>query len=89
MSAWMTILAAFDCPALAASGNGDFSVLVVPLVILLAGCSFVWHFRRSRTLLDQWAEQNGLEILESDYRNFFKGPKSGPHSLDHETQKLS
>jgi hypothetical protein len=70
----MTTLVTFDYPVLAAGGNGDFSVVVVPFVILLAVGSLLWHFRRSRSLLDQWAEQNGLEILESDYRNFFKGP---------------
>lgn len=59
---------------LAAGGNGDFSVLFVPPVILPAVGSLVWHFRRFRTLLDQWAEQNGLEILEREYRNFFNGP---------------
>ena len=74
MSAWMTKFAAFDCPILAAGGNGDFPMLVVPLVILLAVGSLVWHFHRSRTLLDQWAEQNGFTILDREYRNFFKGP---------------
>jgi len=48
--------------------------VVVLLFILVAVCSIAWHFRRSRSLLQRWADENGYEILESQYRNVFKGP---------------
>jgi hypothetical protein len=33
-----------------------------------------WHFSRSAGILQQWASENGFEILEKSYRHFFRGP---------------
>ncbi|QEH35739.1 hypothetical protein OJF2_42960 [Aquisphaera giovannonii] len=44
------------------------------LVAFLVVAGFTWHFRRSRQLLENWAERNGYEILEAEYRHMFKGP---------------
>jgi hypothetical protein len=61
-------------PFLAAGESGDLAVLWVPGLILLAICSFVLHFHRSRTVLERWAAENCFEILESDYRSLCRGP---------------
>jgi hypothetical protein len=34
----------------------------------------VWHFSRSRSILEEWVKDNGYEILDSEFRNFFRGP---------------
>jgi hypothetical protein len=39
-----------------------------------AGLTLWWHFSRSGSLLDQWAEENGYRVLSREYRSFFKGP---------------
>jgi hypothetical protein len=54
--------------------DGIQSLFCVALVIFAISAAFVWHFRRSRQLLENWAERNGFEILEAEYRHFFKGP---------------
>ena len=43
-----------------------FAVFVVVLI--------VWHFSRSRSLLEQWAQKNGFRIIHQEYRTFFRGP---------------
>jgi hypothetical protein len=58
----------------AVSENNGANMLMIPLIMLVAAFSFCWHFRRSRSVLDQWAEKNGFEILHSEYRHLFKGP---------------
>ena len=70
----IVLFAATDSPFLAVRGGGDLAVLLVPLAVILAIVSIFWHFRRSRAILESWAAENGLEILESDYRWFSKGP---------------
>jgi hypothetical protein len=62
------MIGAFDFQA------GGLGLLLVPMVVVLAILLVAWHFHRSRSCLEQWAEQNGFEILESQYRNLFKGP---------------
>jgi hypothetical protein len=60
---------------LMASGTPEFfPILLIPLFLVLAGCGIFWHFSRSRSILEKWAEENGYLLLESDYRNIFKGP---------------
>jgi len=51
-----------------------FDGLLVAFVVILCVASLVWHSRRSRILLERWAERNGYRILRADYRNFFRGP---------------
>jgi hypothetical protein len=53
--------------------NGFPVVLFVVIGIVTIG-SLVWHFSRSRSVLEQWADANGFEILHSEHRNFFRGP---------------
>jgi hypothetical protein len=35
---------------------------------------WMWHFKRSSYLLEQWAARNDFRILSRQYRFFFKGP---------------
>jgi hypothetical protein len=49
-------------------------LLMLVVILLLAATGLVWHSRRSRTLLERWAERNGYRIIDADYRNFFRGP---------------
>lgn len=44
--------------------------MVLGLVVLC----MVWHSSRSNTVLEQWAEDNDLEILSSEYCHFLRGP---------------
>ena len=54
--------------------NEGFLVLVVLAVIAFAACSMSWHFSRSRTVLETWADENGFEIVRSEYCHFMRGP---------------
>lgn len=42
-----------------------FALLMIPLVI--------WHFSRSRDVLDHWAQSHGYRIIEANYSHL-KGP---------------
>jgi hypothetical protein len=53
--------------------SGFQSLLFVVFVLLVIG-SLTWHFSRSRSVLEQWADENGFEILHSEYRNLVRGP---------------
>lgn len=52
------------------------SILVVgPLMIAFFLSIFWWFDRRSKTILNKWADQNGFEIVEKKQRYmFFTGP---------------
>ncbi len=54
--------------------NDGAAILVVPVLLLLAAAGLAWHFSRSRSLLEQWAMENGYELLHTEYRNLFRGP---------------
>jgi hypothetical protein len=54
--------------------NEGFQVLMVLMVLGFAVLSMIWHFSRSNSVLDQWAEDNGFELLSSEYRHFMRGP---------------
>jgi hypothetical protein len=43
---------------------------MIVLVILV----YVWHFSKSRSLLDQWASDNGYDLLRREYRVLRRGP---------------
>jgi len=61
--------------ALTLTGVVDLDVaFIVGVVILLVIASVFWHYSRSRSLLQQWADENGFVIVHSEYRSFFKGP---------------
>ena len=51
-----------------------FPILLV-LVFLACGVGMtMWTFSRSRELLDRWAEDNGYQILSSEFRWLRRGP---------------
>jgi hypothetical protein len=54
--------------------DGIFPLLVMLGIVVIAVLTTNWHFSRSRSVLEQWADQSGYEILHSEYRNFVKGP---------------
>ena len=54
--------------------NDLIPILGILAVIVLIITMTIWHFSRSRTVLEQWADENGYQILHSEYRNFMKGP---------------
>ena len=55
--------------------NGDAgSILLVVAFAAFAIFMIAWHFSRSRSLLEHWADENGYRIVESSYRNFVRGP---------------
>lgn len=47
---------------------------VTVVMLLLFVMMLIWHSRRSRRLLERWAERNGYRIIDADYRNVFRGP---------------
>jgi hypothetical protein len=53
--------------------------ILMPVFGVLAVIAFVslmlwWHYSRSASLLDQWADQNGYRLVSREYRHLFKGP---------------
>jgi hypothetical protein len=54
----------------------DVPVLFSAFILLglaLIAAILIFHFSRARSILQQWAESNGYEILSSEHR-FFGGP---------------
>jgi hypothetical protein len=49
-------------------------MILILIVVLLVIAYIAWYYRRSRSLLDRWAERNGYRIVDSEYRYFFRGP---------------
>ena len=43
-------------------------------IVALMAVTMTWHFSRSRSVLEQWANRSGYQILHSEYRNFVRGP---------------
>ena len=54
--------------------NDGFQILMVLAIAVFAVMSVFWHTSRSRTVLETWADENGFEIIRSEYRHFMKGP---------------
>jgi hypothetical protein len=50
------------------------SLLMPVFMLLLVVTSIALHTHRSRSLLERWAERNGYQIIDADYRNLFRGP---------------
>jgi hypothetical protein len=44
------------------------------VILIVAIGSIAWHYSRSRAVLEQWAAQNGYQIVNSEYRTFRRGP---------------
>ena len=53
------------------SSAGLFMLL---LMLSLVAMGSAWHFRRSRSLLERWAERNGYRIMAAEYRHVLRGP---------------
>jgi hypothetical protein len=49
-------------------------VFAVACVAALVGLTLWWHFSRSGSLLQRWAEGNGYRLVRQEYRHLFKGP---------------
>jgi len=56
------------------SNQADYVGMSVLVLGVLAIASLFWRFTRSKSIVEKWAEQNGYEILESDYRMLARGP---------------
>ena len=56
------------------SADSASAIPVILLVGILLIAYMAWFFSRSRSVLEQWAQANGYEILHSEYRNLFRGP---------------
>ena len=54
------------------SGGGAAIFVVAILLVGVVAC--VWHINRSRSLLEEWAGQNGYRVIESSYRSIMRGP---------------
>jgi hypothetical protein len=54
----------------ASSAEWFIPVFVLVLIVFAS----IWHSRRSRRVLERWAERNGYRIIDTDYRKFFRGP---------------
>ena len=52
----------------------SFPLLLVALVMAVVILAWVWHFFRARTILQEWADDNGYQLLQAEYRWFRKGP---------------
>jgi hypothetical protein len=50
------------------------ALFAVAAIAVLIGLSLWWHFGRSSSLLQLWAEINGYRIVRKEYRTFFRGP---------------
>jgi hypothetical protein len=48
--------------------------LLIPLIVMPLIVSFVfWHLRRSRSLVEQWARSEGLELVSAERRLLRRG----------------
>jgi len=49
------------------------AILILVVLAFVAGM-MIWTFLRSREMLNRWAEDNGYQILSSEYRWLRRGP---------------
>jgi hypothetical protein len=54
--------------------NDFILITAVTLAVLLAASLMFWHLKRSRELLERWADDNRYQIVESSYRHLLRGP---------------
>ncbi len=53
----------------------DPARLLLPIGFIVVAVLLVWwHYRRSASLLEQWARRHRYRILSQQYCYFFKGP---------------
>jgi hypothetical protein len=49
--------------------------LVIPIMVVAVVALYIlWFFKRSRSMLQQWATANGYAVLYAQPRNFRRGP---------------
>ena len=51
-------------------------LFVIIFIVGLAVLSIICHISRSNSLLEQWAQRNGFQIIRQEYRHFLRGPFS-------------
>lgn len=51
-----------------------FQILALLVFALFVVGVIKWHFSRSHSVLEQWADEHGFEILHSEYRSLIRGP---------------
>ena len=56
------------------SSNGAGVILIALLMIVLVVASIAWTFSRSRSLIQEWADENGYRLLDYEYRWIARGP---------------
>jgi hypothetical protein len=49
-------------------------ILLVAVLVVIGAVRMVWRFRRSDSLLEQWADQNGYRLIVQEYRTLLHGP---------------
>jgi len=51
-------------------------VVVVGVILLISFAAIMvcWHHSRARSILDDWARENGFQILSQESCLFFRGP---------------
>jgi hypothetical protein len=54
--------------------QSDLTFFLIVAVIAFALLAIAWHYSRSRAILQKWADDNGYQLLQSEYRWFRKGP---------------
>jgi hypothetical protein len=48
--------------------DSAFPVIAVVVAVVFVAAMLVFHFSRAKSILEQWAERNGYEILASEHR---------------------
>jgi hypothetical protein len=54
--------------------NDFVAVFAIVGVVIVMIASWTWTINRSRSMLDQWAAENGLSILQAEMRFLRLGP---------------
>ncbi len=54
--------------------NALWPVVLIPFVIVLVVLSISWQSNRSLSIIEQWARENGYELLSSERCWFLRGP---------------
>jgi hypothetical protein len=54
--------------------QSNFFILMILLAGVIVILAYLWQYRRSVGLLQQWANDNGYQLLHYEYRLFRRGP---------------
>jgi hypothetical protein len=47
---------------------------IVILVLFVGIASFIWQLSRGRSLVEDWARENGYRLIACERRTLFRGP---------------